>query len=104
HGLCLPREERDRLVQLAPETLGGVFAGVLDLLRELLCQSVGEAVRGPLDDPLQLIELAPLGIREPGLDALDRLGLLDPYALAKLPLAFPQALRDLVQRATPVGL
>src|SRR3954470_6965008 len=76
HRLSIMGELRDSPVELSREPLGGVLARRLDRGRELLDRGFGEAARGSVDDPAELVDLPPLDVREAGLDAPDRLRLL----------------------------
>ena len=82
----------------------GILARALDRRAELLRDGFGETAGGSFDHSLELVELAPLDVREAGLDPLDRLGLLGRDALAELTLALAEPVGDLVQRAAPVAL
>src|SRR5260221_584320 len=57
----------------------------------------------PLDDPLQLVELAALDLAEPRLDAAQSLGLLALDLLLEAALARPEALADLVEGTAALG-
>src|ERR1041385_8944883 len=100
-GLRLAAEVLDGPVELSGQSLRRILARPLDLVGELLLEGVGEAARGSLDDPLQLVDLAPFDLGQPRLDPLGRIRLLGADALPQLALAQP--LCDLVQRAAPVA-
>src|ERR1051325_5955533 len=103
-GPRLAAEVLDGPVELTGQSLRRILARPLDLVGELLLEGVGEAARGSLDDPLQLVHLAPFDLGQPRLDPLGRIRLLGADALPQLALALPQPLCDLVQRAAPVAL
>src|ERR1043166_1918895 len=103
-GVPLAPEVLAAPVELAGQSLRRILARPLDLVGELLLEGVGEAARGSLDDPLQLVDLAPFDLGQPRLDPLGRIRLLGADALPQLALALPQPLCDLVQRAAPVAL
>src|SRR5439155_21822750 len=70
---------------------------------KLLCGSVGIARGRAREDSLELIDLAALDVRETGLDAPNRLGLLAVDQLRQLPLATTDPFVELVECTAPFG-